>query len=397
MFRNKWLKDDSGFSLIEVVLAVAILALVALPIINYFTYSSLQAIEGRDRQCATTAAENVVEELSSYSNYTQIRDLTATPDPAGPASSAAPVWQKSSPKPGESPDPQSDYLERPVTVDGFDYVAKVQVQYGVYKSGTKAIVAGEKVGSGTGDLRSPKYNSYNIPSPSEVYAPSNAVAVEDDELDTALSELFTTLSASAPGTSGAIADRDAIRAGLTRVIHIDIDYKDIEKKEYAVHVYYRYEYSGHTVDVTLEKAEIPINQFKGVFLFYNPLVTDKEEKVIMNIASNIPCSEDQRVSDETIVNDMEFYFAVQGTVDKTEYKLDIAAGTATGAKFFANDIMLTSVTGNLQEGSDPGDKMHSFVGRKQKERIGRILVDIYDTAGKKAGEVVAHMETTMAE
>ena len=147
----------------------------------------------------------------------------------------------------------------------------------------------------------------------------------------------------------------------------------------------------------MEKAEIPINQFKGVFLFYNPLVTDKEEKVIMNIASNIPCSEDQRVSDETIVNDMEFYFAVQGTVDKTKYKLDIAAGTATGAKFFANDIMLTSVTGNLQEGSDPGDKMHSFVGRKQKERIGRILVDIYDTAGKKAGEVVAHMETTMAE
>ena len=159
MFRNKWLKDDSGFSLIEVVLAVAILALVALPIINYFTYSSLHAIEGRDRQCATTAAENVVEELSSYSNYTQIKGLTATPDPSGPAPSSAPVWQKSSPKPGESPDPQSDYLERPVTVDGFDYKARVQIQYGVYQSGAKAIAAGEKIGGGTGDLRSPKYNS----------------------------------------------------------------------------------------------------------------------------------------------------------------------------------------------------------------------------------------------
>lgn len=396
MRRDKWFKDDSGFSLIEVVLAVAILALVALPIINYFTYSSLQAIEGRDRQCATTAAENVVEELSSYSNYTQIKDLTATPDPAGPVPSEAPIWQKSSPAPGESPDPQSDYLQRPVTVNGFQYVAKVQIQYGVYNSSTKAIGSGETIGSGTGDIRSPKYNDYYIPSPSEVYAPSNAVAAEDDELDFALSELFTTLSASAPGASGSIADRDTIRAGLSRVIHIDVNYKDTEKKEYAVHVYYTYEYSGHTVNVTLEKAEIPVNQFKGVFVFYNPLRLDTQEEVSMNIASDIPRSESDRISDETIVDDMEFYFAVQDTVTDS-YRLHIEAGRAADAKFFANDITLVGVVGNPQEPGGVGTTKNSFVSRNKKERIGRILVDIYETAGKKAGEVAAHMETTMAE
>ena len=42
-------QDDRGFSLIEVVLAVAILALVTLPIINYFTYSGLRTADGRDK------------------------------------------------------------------------------------------------------------------------------------------------------------------------------------------------------------------------------------------------------------------------------------------------------------------------------------------------------------
>lgn len=396
MRRDKWFKDNSGFSLIEVVLAVAILALVALPIINYFTYSSLQAVEGRDRQCATTAAENVVEELSSYSDYTQIKELTATPDPAGPVPSAVPVWQKSSPKPGESPDPQSDYIQRPITVNGFHYVAKVQIQYGVYNSGTKAIGSGETIGSGTGDVRNPKYNDYYIPSPSEVYAPSNVVAAEDDELDFALSELFTTLSASAPGASGTMADRDTIRAGLSRVIHIDVGYKDTEKKEYAVHVYYTYGYSGHTVNVTLEKAEIPINQFKGVFVFYDPLILDGPEEVSVNVDSDIPLSESDRVSDETIVDDMEFYFAVQDTV-KDSYRLHIEAGRASDAKYFANDITLDGVVGNPQEPGGEGSSKNSFVSRNQKERIGRIFVDVYETAGKKAGEVAAHMETTMAE
>ncbi len=64
---------------------------------------------------------------------------------------------------------------------------------------------------------------------------------------------------------------------------------------------------------------------------------------------------------------------------------------------FANDITLDGVVGNPQEPGGVGTTKNSFVSRNKKERIGRILVDIYETAGKKAGEVAAHMETTMAE
>ena len=62
-------QNDQGFSLIEVILAVAILALVTLPIINYFTYSGLRTADGRDKQSATVVAENVFGELNFYDNF----------------------------------------------------------------------------------------------------------------------------------------------------------------------------------------------------------------------------------------------------------------------------------------------------------------------------------------
>ena len=82
---KEWLKEDSGFSLVEVILALTILALVTLPVINYFTYSSVKTIDGRERQTATMAAEDVAEELKSCSNVEQIEALVATPAPGATA------------------------------------------------------------------------------------------------------------------------------------------------------------------------------------------------------------------------------------------------------------------------------------------------------------------------
>ena len=71
-------QNDQGFSLIEVILAVAILALVTLPIINYFTYSGLRTADGRDKQSATVVAENVLDELNSYDNFEQIENIASS-------------------------------------------------------------------------------------------------------------------------------------------------------------------------------------------------------------------------------------------------------------------------------------------------------------------------------
>ena len=253
---KEWLKEDSGFSLVEVILALTILALVTLPVINYFTYSSVKTIDGRERQTATMAAEDVAEELKSCSNVEQIEALVATPAPG--ATAVPPVTNSTylvrvfykysytvpanisavnpgmikqglsrvicldiqggtnelagagtpSPTPGASPiatpdsteawsvdpsplpeytvEPDADPLPlditRNVMVNNTKYKAKVHFDFDTYGSETKT-----KDGL---DIDS-QYNDYHIPSPSEVYGDMNVVASEDDEVDSAVSEIYT--------------------------------------------------------------------------------------------------------------------------------------------------------------------------------------------------------------
>ena len=349
MCLEKWSTDDGGFSLIEVILAVAILALMTLPILNYFTNSSLRTIDGRDKQTATMAAENVMEELSIFSNYEQIRELTATPDPAAPTPSAESGWKTSEPESGEAEDPKSDYIEKKLTLNGFDFLAKVRINYGVYHSGTKTIndSAGEEIGSGTGDVIRSEFNDYKIPNPSEVYSESNVVASENDEIDTALSEIYTTVQAAGAGS----VTYKNIRDNMSRTICVDVSY--LSDKEYSIRVYYLYSYSynGSTyqAEVTLENKAVEKSKFKRVFVFYDPL--------------------------------------------RPDYKISVDCVNALNAKFFTNVGDIMGVTSNESGTND-------FVERKSKERIGRIFVDIYELApnGRRWGDKpVAHMETTMAE
>lgn len=420
MCLDRWSLDDDGFSLIEVILAVAILALVTVPILNYFTNSSLRAIDGRNKQTATMAAENILEELNSYSNYKQIKALTATAAPGAPAPSETPAWKVSAAEPGQTQDPQSDYIERKLTINDRNYLAKVRIDYGVYKSGTKTIddAAGEKIGSGTGNVITSEFNDYNIPSPSEVYSESNVVATEDDEIDSALSEFFTTVNASAGGASGGgTVSLDQIRQALKRTICVDVSYKDSAKKEYEIRVYYLYEYntggSPISTEVTLENTCIEKSKFKRVFVFYDPQrVGVTQDSIRVRTGSEVPGTQqipvskgDRLAGDEgTVVEDMEFYFAVQTSKPTAagkkpvDYTVDVSVGNAATAKYYTNAGTVLGVTASSSGGAG-SSSTNAFVDRKRTERIGRIFVDVYEltSSGSIYGKVRAHMETTIAE
>ncbi len=388
------LKDDGGFSLIEVIMAVAILALMTLPILNYFTNSSLRAIDGRDKQTATMAAENIVEELGSYSNYDQIRSLLASPSPTASAS----PWTPSAPETDEA-----TYLQKDLKLNGVAYRAKVQIKYSVYNSSTRVVdeSEGESVGSGTGDTVGQSFNSYAIPNPSEVYSPSNVVAVEDDEIDMALSEFYTTILASGGGSAVTL---DSIRAGLDRTMCVDISYKNAEKKEYLVRVYYLYEYGGtyHT-EITLQQSEIEKSKLKNVFVFYNPLRSGVvEDEVRVRTGNEVLGTEQIPLvkgpgETGTAIEDIGFYFAVQAP-DPALYKITVSSGNAMGAKYYSN---VSSVNGVAGSASEPGAvRPNAFVDTKSgKRRIGRIYVDIYEVRpdGSESDSAAAHMETSQAE
>ncbi len=453
---NNWIKDDRGFSLVEVMLALAILALVTLPIINYFTYSSVQTIDGRERQTATMAAEDIMEELKAYTDHDQIARLVETPDPSAtatpapsmdmytvkvynhytyntpapgtsvtendiknglnrvvcvhiekkasslstpaptstpaatsaPGSSAAPsatpenkeVWEiDGSPLPdypvaaGASPEPLD--IKRNVVVNDSEYTAKVHFDYDTYDSDTLT-----KDGTAIWS----EYNDYYLPQPSEVYADTNVVAVEDDEIDTAVSEIYTDLmsSASTPGS-------------LSGVI---------------------------TKDIVVEETEIRQDKLKNIFVFYKPAWdSTKTENFKVTFGAGITQNEVEKLSFYLTYQDMSGLeegetpapgaSPIPGISDSIgDYTIKMNdSPMASYAKFYSNlnrpSYENNSI--NVDASTSPGFKLQknsaakydSYVSKDRKKRIAKIYVDIFrvnETTFSKEN-VIAHVESTIAE
>lgn len=437
---KEWMKDDSGFSLVEVILALTILALVTLPVINYFTYSSVRTIDGRERQTATMAAEDVAEELKAYSNVEQIEELVATPAPgataAPPASGSTylvrvfykysytvptnvsaitPATIESglnrvicldiregtnvlagaatpSPTPLASPtatpdrteewsvdpsplpeytvesaaDPLPMDITRNVVVNNSKYRAKVHFDFDIYDSDTKA-----KDGS---DIDA-QYNDYYIPSPSEVYGNTNIVATEDDEVDSAVSEIYTDVMAAA--TPGQVIQKE----------------------------------------VTLEQTEISKSKLKNIFIFYKPAWDSSRQEHFKVIGDPVFTEEEMKK--------INIYFTYQdlsvpapgetpdpsvapapGVSDIGTYALvmdqrDINA--AIHAKYYSNlnrpDYPDTTIHSNFTLQKNSLNKYDSYVSKVKKRRIGKMYVDIFPANAQEftKDNVLAHIESTYAE
>lgn len=440
MHCKEWMKDDSGFSLVEVILALTILALVTLPVINYFTYSSVRTIDGRERQTATMAAEDVAEELKAYSNVEQIEELVATPAPgataAPPASGstylvrvfykysytvptnvsaitpatiesglnrvicldiregtnvlagaatpsptplASPTatpdrteeWSVDpSPLPEYTVEPAADPLPmditRNVVVNNSKYRAKVHFDFDIYDSDTKA-----KDGS---DIDA-QYNDYYIPSPSEVYGNTNIVATEDDEVDSAVSEIYTDVMAAA--TPGQVIQKE----------------------------------------VTLEQTEISKSKLKNIFIFYKPAWDSSRQEHFKVIGDPVFTEEEMKK--------INIYFTYQdlsvpapgetpdpsvapapGVSDIGTYALvmdqsDINA--AIHAKYYSNlnrpDYPDTTIHSNFTLQKNSLNKYDSYVSKVKKRRIGKMYVDIFPANAQEftKDNVLAHIESTYAE
>lgn len=447
---NKLKNDNSGFSLVEVMLALAILALVTLPLVNYFTYSSVQTIDGRERQTATMAAEDVMEELRGYSNYEQIENLVATSTPSASASpSAAPVspsaWKvDSSPlpdytvSPSASPEPLD--IMRNVKINGFEYLAKVHFDFDMYDTDTRTV---------SGGAISSLYNDYYIPKPSEVYAETNVVASEDDEVDIAVSEIYTDLMSSggssptaAPvSTAAPVPDSDSyivrvyykytydsgacasgfasaankteyIKENLNRVVCIYI------KKTSDINIESSSLPGAGVIEkeVTLEETEISKDKLQNIFVFYKPAWDSaKVENFYVKFGTGIGEDDIKKLNFYLTYQDMSVLYpgespqpGVSPAPDASNigtYKLKLTGDTtkATHAKFYSNlnrhdpDNSVPTEGFVLQQ-TDSG-KWNSYVAKKRKKRIGKIYVDIFepDEDVFSTENALAHMESTFAE
>ena len=58
-------KDDRGFTLVELILTIAILAIVTIPILNYFTDAAKHNARSRQKQNAAIVAREVLESFKN--------------------------------------------------------------------------------------------------------------------------------------------------------------------------------------------------------------------------------------------------------------------------------------------------------------------------------------------
>ena len=72
-------QNNGGFSLLEVILAMAILAILSIPLLSYFTQSMKYNAMMADKQHATNLAQEVMEDLKNSRNWWSLCQLGDLP------------------------------------------------------------------------------------------------------------------------------------------------------------------------------------------------------------------------------------------------------------------------------------------------------------------------------
>ncbi len=383
-------QDDRGFSLIEVILAVAILALVTLPIINYFTYSGLRTADGKDKQSATVIAEDVLDELNSYDDFTQIESI---------ASSGAVGADKWTVVPDPSNPVKFTYtdLTKKVTMNNVNYEAKVHITYTDHVTADgKSYHTGYDSNTLTKDTNSAidsEFNDYEIPSPNQIYGKESVVAKESDQLDQAISYFLTN---EATESNTFFTKYNLIKEKLDRRIAIHLEYKDGNQDVYRVKVSYLYELNGANVspgikngvcEVPIETSEVKKGTLENIYVFYN--LRDGYDNDRLKVTFGTGMTEDD-------VKNIRFYLCGLTTTECPQrvnnYKFFLSTDSAPGAlkcSYFFNGNTDTVLTAKKADGTD-----EEFVPKKNKKRIGAIEVSVYEEGGS---DPLAVLNTTISE
>lgn len=346
---------QDGFSLVEVIIAVTLLAILTLPILAYFTNASVSTSKGKNTQRANLAGETVMEELNAVESFEK---LECTPDPSA---TSGPNWNVSVDNTNRTATVTQD-----ITLDGFPYhvIATVDYNYAT------------KDGSGKDS-----FNAYKIPELKEVYSPNNVVLEETDQAETALSEYYY---------ENQSQNKTSILNNMKRVLCVDVEEtKDAGRAIYWIRSYYKFFYGGNKKEFTIRESKIEKDKLNNIYIFYkvlnNSIKSEKAQVRYLNFSNSVD------------ITKLNLYYVLQDTpatsVDSlkvkkpTDYVLDInstskesdnpepvditTVGSYNNAHYFSNGIQkaLTSPVINFDS---------SVVARTEGKRIAGITVDVYE-------------------
>lgn len=324
-------RQVNGFSLVEVIIAIAVLAVISMSLLSYFSGASRYASWGKSTQNADMAAQSVVEELASCTTMKQINDMVA-------ASGSA--WKVVA---APSPAKNEYKLDRPVMVGDTEYQARVTLDFDSYAATPKPEPTSTMIS---------EFNRYEVPQLEKVYSENNAVLEETDQTDVAVGDLF----AQVYETNKAISI-GTIRSGLKRAMYIHIEPcadGTGSMNLYLIKGYYRYWFqeSGNTYvcDAPIKDIKIEKDALKKVYLFYQPVNSSLTSETL-----------DITATSDIDLTKFSFYAVLQkdGVTPPAEYRLNF---TSPSVKLYTN--------------ANPA--LDGLITHKTTNRIAMVTVEIFN-------------------
>lgn len=354
---------NAGFSLVEVILSITILAIISIPLLNYFAESMRYNALMAQKQKATILAQTVVEELKVQERLIKI--------PEGAVNYSVPYLSST-----------MGYIEESNMIDntgkGYATYSGVEGNYDVevtVSTSTEANENARPVICGIDDT-------------------TDVIAVERNQKSEAVVYFMAINSAYSVGGSGStILTREEVQANMTRTIMIDID---TNGSEYTVRVYYQYDCvdlrGSGSVDswTSSDLLDVRMATLENIYLLFDRHAKDGEtdDIIITKGPSVVPTFKP------------EFYFICQSYPDPSpflqQYRVKVtsaidnptirsniaAAGREIQGQFF--NTTGTMDTSPLTTSSSP-------------VRTVTITTKIYEKGHTAGDEPLAEYETTKGE
>lgn len=310
MKRISLTQNQKGFSLIEVIVSMAMLAIIVVPLLSYFVSSTQYNARQKNKQNATFLAQSIIEECKDKTLTDIARSFHITDDTkmekgftivdsasiGGHTSNIQEVYGDHTPITDATKDSYDEATDKFVnSTDGKLYYAI----YNIQRDGNKydALITMDT------NLTAGNYTTINNQPRTDVYtlnAPKNIAAVESSQNSLALNQMMS-LNADAcrqmndahQGEEGYVQkipeDSSTVLNALNRIMVIDLE-ADAGVTEHTgkAKIYYKYYCHNNTtgtdilgcastsstaiqVDPPLYNESVNLDKLEGIYLFYTQL------------------------------------------------------------------------------------------------------------------------------
>lgn len=402
MSRKRKKISNQGFTLVEVLVAVTILAIVVLPFLNSFYMAARTNAKAKKLMDATTAAQNVLEELKAEtledflnahtSTKQQVLDNAGNPkqDLQGNDIYRYILPQTTSP---------ANYS---LTVDQRTFLARVSVDPVTYTTENGAAA------------KKSDYNSQLFAQLSELSPASNAFYIEQQ------SDGMDMKAAQDLAVGVDTASIEGVLYTMSKTITVDIDYT-AATQQCAVYMTLTYtdlagkQYTPINRTAIYNNNKALSNKLSNIFLCFMPMYSPggskiaPKEKIIINNPSDYPVNIfmiKQTCLDDTADITAKSKYGMELEVNESSHAWsEPVTHITTNLKYVENDQLTSELTKVVYTGPSglPTSMQKALdivedLSRPQASvRIYRVTVEIFSEDDTAYGEVLAKMEGTKIE